>query len=247
MSGFCEAWAERLKLVLDELFTNACKYGSAEIGGKLFIHFERDETEIYFQIDDEGKGKNKASVEKLRAHIEKNARELDDLTKKSGRGLALISALWADELILEESSHGGLCVGFRKKINGDKPAEPPHSSLSLTSLDKVNKVLTTHSTLSTDSKNTVILTLEGEVSFSNLQEKIKPIEEALKTLHEASTLILDCQKLRYFNSTFIGYLASWYNELHKRHCHLLLKNTNQDIRSMLDLVGLSRVIYVDSQ
>ncbi len=115
--GFTEAWSGRLKLVLEELFNNAVEYGSNEIS-QVYITFLFDEQELSFQVEDEGTGPKKIYPLELHAIIKKNREELDanDQNKDGGRGLALISRLWADRLSVENSSHGGLLLGFRKEV-----------------------------------------------------------------------------------------------------------------------------------
>ncbi len=244
--GFSEDWAERLKLVLDELFTNAYKYGSEKMESKIHITLTFDEENTYFKVEDEGRGEVKVSVEGLKSAIDRNAKELNNLGKKSGRGLALISTLWTDELTLEDSSKGGLSVGFKKKISKEIPLSPPTFDLASASAKRIEKVVHTSQVSVMPEGPTQTIPLEGEIHSGNIEEKIQPIISQLATLPEGGVLVLECHNLHYFNSTFIGHLASWYNKIKDRDGHIVLKNTSKEIRSVLNLVGLSHVVYVDS-
>ena len=42
-AGFTKEWAERLKLVVDELFMNANRYGSKAITGKIYLSYVFDD------------------------------------------------------------------------------------------------------------------------------------------------------------------------------------------------------------
>ena len=236
-AGFVKEWAERLKLVVDELFMNANHYGSKPEGGKIYITYEFDKEEVSFRIEDEGEGKEKISAAELQKKITKNSDEMADTTKTSGRGLALISSLWTDEMKIEDSPHGGVAVSFVKKITTSAPpAAPPLLQAAGSEIATPVKPQGTKEEIK----------ISGEIDASNLEEKIKPIGEKLKVLPPGSTLILDCQDLVYFNSTFIGYLAFWINELQAKQGSLILKNVSSQIREVLTLVGLTKVLYVES-
>lgn len=235
-TGFVHEWAERLKLVVDELFMNANHYGSGSKEDKIYMCFEFDENEILFRIEDEGKGKNKIDAAVLKKKMAENSDEMTDTTKTSGRGLALISNLWTDKVKIENSSHGGIAVSFIKQITASAPpALPPISSagsgIAASAIPRGTKEE---------------IKIAGEIDAGNLEERIHPIHEKLKVLPLGSTLVLDCRNLTYINSTFIGHMAAWINDLQKKQGHLILKNVNSQIQEVLKLVGLTKVLYVES-
>ena len=78
----------RKKLIVDELFMNAVRYGSTEDKSLVYITFLFDENEIQFTIEDDGTGTNAISVEELKNIIQKNEKSTD-LTRTSGRGLSI--------------------------------------------------------------------------------------------------------------------------------------------------------------
>lgn len=114
-AGFTQEWVDRLKLVVDELFMNATRYGSTK-DSKLYLCYCFEKESVDFLIEDEG-GKNlNMTAEELKKIVSKNVAEINDLTKKNGRGLALFSRLWTDQLTIQDSQHGGIAVSFSKKI-----------------------------------------------------------------------------------------------------------------------------------
>ncbi|MBU0705720.1 ATP-binding protein [Patescibacteria group bacterium] len=115
-AGFSREWTERLKLVVDELFMNANQYGSKTDDDKIYILFTFDNNEVSFRIEDEGRGQRKMNAADLKKLIYKNFDKVSDLTKTSGRGLALITHLWTDDMKIEDSKRGGIVVTFTKKI-----------------------------------------------------------------------------------------------------------------------------------
>lgn len=127
-AGFTKEWANRLKLVVDELFMNANLYGSKTDAGKIYLFYSFDEDEVHFRIEDEGAGENKMNAKQLKEAIGKNFGEMGDVTKTGGRGLALISNLWTDDMNVEDSVHGGIAISFTKKIGSGTPPVPSPNS-----------------------------------------------------------------------------------------------------------------------
>jgi len=243
-AGFTREWSARLKLVVDELFMNSIRYGSVKNESKIYLKFTLNDNEVSFTIEDEGRGEKKVSAEDLQAVVLKNSAELEDITKTSGRGLALISTLWTDGLIITQGAHGGLAVTFKKTVTDQLPPVPP--MLNITPVESAD--LKSDKTVSpvSDAGPREIIALDGEIDSSNIDAKIKPVNDKLAELPEKGILILDCTNLTYFNSTFIGHLAEWHNKLQQKSGQLVLKNTNKEVREVLDLVGLSRVIYLET-
>ncbi|MFH0837926.1 MAG: ATP-binding protein [Patescibacteria group bacterium] len=118
-AGFDKEWADRLKLVVDELFMNANRYGSKTDDDKIYMLFIFDNNEVSFRIEDEGRGQRKTNAAELKKLVHKNADKAGDLSKTSGRGLALITHLWTDDMKIEDSKRGGIVVTFTKKISAE--------------------------------------------------------------------------------------------------------------------------------
>ncbi len=236
--GFSSDWAYRLELVVDELYMNACRYGSSTKSSRIFFDYSFDKNELIFCIDDEGLGNKKMNANILQKLIDKNSDELADLTKTSGRGLALISHLWTDSMQIKDNHYGGISICFKKSILNDIP---PLSEFSISSQHKIEDF-----SLSSSNNPIIEVGISGEVDASNLQEKIKLIINTLSTLPEHASFVLDCDGLVYVNSTFIGYLSSWLNQVRRKHGHFILKNVDEKIKEILSLVGLDKVIYFES-
>ena len=241
--GFTKEWSNRLKLVVDELFMNANRYASVENESKIYVEFEYDDTSISFKIDDEGAGEKKMTSEDLKKKIAENKSALGDLTKTCGRGLALISDLWTDTLAIVDSPRGGISITFTKVITTEAPPAPPLPQASVAvpapaPKKEVSPVV--------PKGPTEVVKIVGEVDQSNIEEKVKPVEEKVASMPENGVLVIDCAELIYFNSTFIGHLAGWHNAMAKKKGQLMLKNTNTEVKDVLNLVGLSRVVYMET-
>lgn len=242
--GFTHEWANRLKLVVDELFMNANRYGSKPNESKVLITYEFDNDEVTFRIEDEGKGTRPTNASELKKRISKNSAEAGDMTKTNGRGLALISSLWTDNMIIEDSDRGGLVISFSKKIYSEMPPAPAPSRNVVTQPEKIEE----HAEGSpvVPQGVTEVVKISGEIDQSNMEEKIQPVTDVLDRLPQESVLVLDCVELIYINSTFIGHLADWLNKLRAKDGQLVLRHVNKEIKEVLKLVGISRVIYLES-
>jgi anti-anti-sigma factor len=239
---FSKEWANRLKLVVDELFMNAVKYGSKENESMIRIFFLYDDRKVEFRIEDDGTGTRKISAGELKALIYKNAAE-NSLTKTSGRGLALISSQWTDGLAVEESPLGGIAISFVKKIETMPPA-PPQLVQNVVSLasEPARRPAKTEAAKERKNSPEFIIRLQGEIDQINIEKLALPVEEQIAALPNGAALILDFAKIEYINSTFIGRLASWYNSARKKNARIIIQNADSQIMDVLDLVGLRHVI-----
>ena len=244
-AGFTKEWSGRLKLVVDELFMNAIRYGSKSEGSLVHMSYQFDNDEISYRIEDEGGGDKKVIAEELKKVIHRNSDEANILNKTSGRGLALISSLWTDSMVVEDSQYGGIAVTFSKKISSENPPAPSPSvhetrvfPQAVTETGKLSPVVL--------KGPTEVIRISGEIDQSNLEKKTELITETVTRLPVESTLVLDCRELVYINSTFIGHLAAWLNDIQAKNGQLVLRNTNKEIRDVLSLVGLSKVLYLES-
>lgn len=242
--GFTNEWANRLKLVVDELFMNANRYGSKTNESKVFISYGFDNNEVICRVEDEGNGERRINADELKKRISKNSTEARDLTKTNGRGLALISSLWTDHMIIENSNHGGLAVSFSKKISSEMPPAPAPSLGTVTKPEET-KGLTEVSPV-VPKGPTEVIKISGEIDHSNMVEKTQPIVDMLNKIPPESVLVLDCSELIYINSTFIGHLAEWLNQLRLKNGQLVLRSVKKQVKEVLDLVGISKVIYLES-
>ncbi|MBU0578347.1 anti-sigma factor antagonist [Patescibacteria group bacterium] len=237
--GFGKEWCNRLKLVVDELFMNAVRYGSTADTSTVHVFFSYNDEEVEFSVEDDGSGTRKMSADELKALINKNV-ENNNVTQTSGRGLALIAKLWTDHLDIKQSSFGGLAISFSKHIETAPPPPPP---LVQTVIYKPSKSISEATKESKGPDFTV--KLHGEIDQANIDAVTLPIDEQITALPESARLILDFGDVDYINSTFIGHLASWHNDVQKKGGQIVLKNVNDQIRDVLDLVGLEHVLTIN--
>ena len=241
-AGFNKEWCNRLKLVVDELFMNAVKYGSTEDKSIVKVFFFYNEREVDFNIEDDGTGSRKTSVEELKSVINKNASQ-NDITKTSGRGLALITSLWTDKLDIKQGVSGGISVSFTKSI---EKMPPPPPKLVQTAIEMPEAPISKTPEKEEAKGPAFTVKISGEVSQLGIDKLVLPVVEQINALPKGATLVLDFKEIDYINSTFIGHMASWYNEVKKRGGRIVLLNTNNQIRDVLDLVGLKHVVAIQS-
>lgn len=226
---------------------NACRYGSDGKNSTVTLQFMFDEQDFTFRIQDAGDGVEKVSAEELKAIVSRNSKEIDDLTKTCGRGLALISSLWTDGLDIAPSDLGGISVTFTKRISSESPPPPVIIPKSLPAEPaRVAQSDKTEASPVLPKGPAETVAVSGEVDQESIKPILKTVEEKIAELPEQGMLILDMKELTYFNSTFIGNLAHWHNELQSKQAQLVLRNTSHEVRDILKLVGLDKVIYIES-
>lgn len=126
MAKFSKAWSSRLKLVVDELFMNAVRYGSTPNTSTVTITFNLDENGIECVMEDDGTGSLAVPAEELKKKIVANEANTD-ITRTSGRGLSMITKLWTDGMEITKSEFGGIAVKISKELAtaGETPPAPP--------------------------------------------------------------------------------------------------------------------------
>jgi anti-sigma regulatory factor (Ser/Thr protein kinase) len=107
-----ESWVARLVLVIDELFSNAVKYGSLNSDEYIDIIFSIYEKKIEISVSDMGKHPP-IDPKKLEQKIHKRV----EYTDTNGRGLAIIAKEWTDSLSISNNESGGIHVSFQKAFS----------------------------------------------------------------------------------------------------------------------------------
>jgi len=253
--GFNDAWCSRLKLVVDELFMNAVCYGSLVDESIVHISCSYDSKTVTFTVSDEGVGPKKITAEALRSLIRNNEKN-KTLTQTSGRGLAMITSLWTDELNITDSDYGGISVSFVKEI--DSVSIPPRPQVTPFNIEDIQGDISFDDIVpaegveqkqasTSDLAGPIIgIALHGHVGNYNIDTVVAPVDESIKNLSDNTTLEIDFKEIDYINSVFIGHLASWYNEVNSKGGHLVLKNAGSQIKDVLNIVGLSSVVKIQS-
>ena len=218
-------WKNRLILVIDELFMNSVRYGSAGDNDTVYFTIAIDEEKVIFTIEDEGKG-TKIDPKKLKAIVEKNKND-HTLIKTSGRGLSLIVNNWADKLNFSNSEHGGLKLEMIKFLDKIVDSEERSESAHIHHEENIQRI---HFAKHFDVHN-------GD-DEKNL---IKFVTESDK-----HNYIFDLEKIQYINSVFIGLIAKIYNIISKRNGKAVIVNASEKILDPLKAVGLVDIIPVVS-
>lgn len=235
--GFEGVYISRLKLVFDELYMNAVRYGSFE-GSTIFITFEFEEKTLRVCFEDEG-GESKLSAEELQEIISFQ-KENKNPEKTSGRGLAQITHEWADDLQVWNGRRGGLCIAFSKSLPS---AEDDGEGTPL----KETPPEEMHPLQVAPGAKEKRFELSGEIDNSNLHEKVKIVESFVLDNVTPCLLILNLKKLHFCNSTFIAKLAMWKQALTSYGGDLVIENVQHDIYEILQLVGMYKIIHITKE
>jgi anti-anti-sigma factor len=252
IAKFCNEWGSRLKLVVDELFMNAVKYGSTTDKSFVYITFFYDGSEIQLVIEDDGTGPGAVPAEKLEEILRQNEKNTD-LSRTSGRGLSMITEVWTDEMIISESKYGGISVAVKKKVEIAPPDIQPVQPAGFVKQANPKKTPETESAehpftndvtppSASAEPRVYEIKLSGEIDQTNIDEIVTPINDQAHTMPAGSILSLDFADVKYINSMFIGNLAECYKLLHSKGGSVRLKNMSKEIEEVLGLVGILEVL-----
>ncbi|WP_350344710.1 anti-sigma factor antagonist [Proteinivorax tanatarense] len=89
--------------------------------------------------------------------------------------------------------------------------------------------------------NCIIAVVDGELDHhtgGKVREKLK--KEIEKDL--ASNLIIDCEKLKFMDSSGLGVILGRYKELSAKDCNLILSGLRPNIKKVINLSGVDKII-----
>ncbi len=228
--NFNHTTCNQLKLIIDELFMNAIRYGSGA-NSDVSVKITYQNNLIQGIVEDAGEGKYKTTSQDLEKIILTQTNN-NVLTKTSGRGLAQIVKAWTNKMEVKNNAQGGLTILFEKNVEfGKDRKERPKDPLLKIKPSNLKEFK---------------FVFEGEISDDNIKANKKIVTDFLREHTGAYRIVLDFDKLRYCNSTFIGQIADWYNKMKKREGEIVILNPNEDILDIIDMVGLTKVIPIQN-
>ncbi len=121
MTGFSLQWAYRFQAVVDELCNNAIEHGSApgEMIYVTMISTQGHSLEVV--VEDSGTAKEKMSASQITALFAQRRQLMSgQYLGFRGRGLPKIVGEWTDEIVFEDSTHGGLKVKVKKYLRKEE-------------------------------------------------------------------------------------------------------------------------------
>ncbi len=239
--GFRGSQVSRLKLVFDELYMNAVKYGSLE-NSTIYITFEFEEKILKVSLEDEG-GEKKMTAEDLNEIINFQKTNKDP-AKTSGRGLAQITHVWADDFQVRNGKRGGLCIMFSKKLVPEE--EDEKSSGENEEVTGVESEITQGPREVPEGIPEKLVSIVGEVDNANLGEKTKPVDAFLQGVHSPFLLILNLGNMQFCNSTFIAKLAMWKQQLSAMNGDIVVENAKNEVWEIFKLVGITKLINIST-
>lgn len=87
-----------------------------------------------------------------------------------------------------------------------------------------------------------ILKIEGRLDTVTAPE----LEQAVKPLIAAgATLVFDCEQLEYVSSSGLRVVLSTHKQLAAVGGRFIVRNLNQEVRSVFDLTGFSRLLTIE--
>lgn len=226
--GFSEREIQQWELIVDELFMNAVEYGSDPETATVYLVYKKTEDGALFQIEDEGNGPKKISVEALKELIE-SKKQNGQLTDTSGRGLALIMEKWTDAHSIEQSPKGGILIRVEKKHHEE--------------IETVSQNPTPTATIQAPSK---VIVVNENVGQAEIKPYTQPIQAAVDEIQTGQGIELNFERVKYINSVFIGHLADWYNQLQEKGGFLVISNLNDPLKEILKLVGLDKLFNLNA-
>lgn len=227
IASFEQKQINLFRLVVDEIFMNAVRYGSDK-DGHIFVEIAIDGEKIICAIEDEGKGPEKISAEALKEKIQEETHNVS-LKKTHGRGLAQITSTLVQAFEILDKPEGGLRIEFMM----EKQNVPTNNSSAPSRPTK--KILPE-----------IHVSLRGEIDLNNTYAIVEEVENILeKHKNEAFRITYDCSSLTYCNSSFLGKLAEWHDRIEANGGETLIKNPSADIYEILDLVGLTKIFLVE--
>lgn len=235
MEVWDDAWFDKreknmIRLVIDELFMNAVKYGSNETSTVL-VEWGFEWDTVFFAVEDEWKWKNKISAEDLLKIIEEE-KDNTNLTKTHWRWLAQITWVMTSSFEVKNWKLWWIRLEFSKK-QWEKFPEKLIKKEKITEKPVIKKV---------DKK---VFELKWEIHLKNMEEISDPIDEYVEHISFPVDLILECKELKFFNSTFIWKIAWWYNIVSENWWELKMRNVSGEIFEILDLVWLTQSITIE--
>ena len=83
-----------------------------------------------------------------------------------------------------------------------------------------------------------LLTFDGELDETNIEEHSPVIYKIIEEGHKQLTLIFNLQRLRYMNSKAIGYMTDWSNKIRAKGGQIIIVETPANIKDILVTIGI---------
>lgn len=217
-------WGFRLTLVIDELFMNAVKYGSASPTETVALHFYLKKDKVVIAIEDSGTNKkHSVTPQALRAIMNKNIIE-NDLSKVSGRGLALITKSWTDDFTISRSSLGGIKIKVEKFF--------------------ANCVLETnsykHLEFSVKDEKTLVFHLKEDLFHEKYTKELQQIFDMIDN-YKGYHIVFDMQKLLFLDFKSLGRITELYSRIVAGGGTVSLSNVSDQLKDLFYQTGFSKV------
>ncbi len=76
------------------------------------------------------------------------------------------------------------------------------------------------------------------------QDAILDLEQKINNFPPKTLVVFDFQELDYLNSYAIGFIAHWYNFLHKKEGNIVLVKPQSQVYDTLNVLGMTSVLKI---
>ncbi|MFN7161151.1 MAG: ATP-binding protein [Candidatus Gracilibacteria bacterium] len=217
-------WGFRLTLVIDELFMNAVKYGSHSAKNTVELHFYLKKDKVVIEMEDSGtQKKHKVSPKQLMAIMNENQMH-NDLTKVSGRGLALIVKSWTDSFAITKSKQGGIKIKVEKYF-ANCILEPRSYK---------------HLEFSVKDEKTIVCHLKEDLFQEKYAKEMQQIFEMIDN-YKGYHVVFDMQKLLFLDFKNLGRITELYSRIVTEGGTVSLCNVSDHMKDLFAQTGFSKV------
>lgn len=218
-------WIYRLVLVIDELFMNAVNYGSLDSSDLVTLRVFVTEEGIYIQMEDSGNGHgNTITPEAINSLIEENSSAMD-LTKESGRGLAMITRAFTDSFEISQSEHGGTVITVYKAF--------ANCVLDAKTTDFINII---------ESGKSIEIFLTEELFTEGQEKNLQRIFNTV-TDHKTATFIFNFASMRYLSYINLRVMADLCVRIKDHGGTFMLRNLSPQEAALFKKLQFPEISY----
>ena len=89
--------------------------------------------------------------------------------------------------------------------------------------------------------NEHVVFIEGRVDTASATE----LEDQVNLLYDVPSLIFDCTDLEYISSSGLRVILKSYKTMASQGSTFILRHLNEEVRSVIDVTGFSRILTIE--
>ena len=230
-AGLTKQEVNIVKLITDELYINAVRYWSKS-DSIVIIEWSYKKWSITLSVEDQWAWKDKINDKDLHKIIEQELLN-DDPKKTHWRWLAQITSVMASDFKISKWELWWLRIEFTKNSWEEKP--------------QVKREMNTKEKEFINAKEKKVFALSWDIWTHNMELVINPVNNYLEGISYPAIIIFDCSNLEYINTIFIWNLATWHTHLNSFGWEVRIRNANDFITNIIDLIWLKNLIKFENE